>query len=300
MTATHAPAVVAVGGGHGLATSLRAIRMYAGSISAVVSVADDGGSSGRLRAALGVPAPGDIRRCVGALVGEPSVLAASLDHRFSGGELDGHALGNVLLAGLADATGDFTSAVDELARLVNAVGTVIPATVEPVVLVGDGVHGRVAGQVAIKQTGVDHLALDPAAPSSPPAVSKVIEAADQVILGPGSLYTSVLAAAVVPAVREALRATSAQRVYVCNLGPEGRETAGLDAAAHVEALERHGIDVDVVVHHPTALPGRPIPVPVVERPVARLPDGLAHDPVRLGEVLGDLASGVLQGNRATY
>lgn len=292
------PAVVAVGGGHGLAATLRAMRTYAGTISAIVSVADDGGSSGRLRADLGVPAPGDIRRCLTALARDRTPLSAALAHRFTTGDLAGHAVGNVLLAGLADATGDFVSAVDEVARLVDAVGAVIPATSEPVVLVGDGPSGPVTGQVSIKHTGVDTVRLEPAGAVSPPGASKAILAADQVVLGPGSLYTSVLAAAVVPAVREALVATSAQRVYVCNLGTEGRETASHDAAGHVDALVRHGIDVDVVVQHPGALAGDPISVRSVQRPVARA-GGLAHDPSRLGEVLRELAATFLQTRTRT-
>ena len=128
MSASRGPRVAAVGGGHGLAASLQAARRYAGAITAVVAVADDGGSSGRLREVVDQPPPGDLRTCLAALAGDDSLLARSLGHRFEAGELDGHALGNLLIAGLADAGGDFVAAIDEVARLVGAVGRVLPAT----------------------------------------------------------------------------------------------------------------------------------------------------------------------------
>lgn len=280
------PTIVAIGGGHGLAVSLRAARRYAGQITAVVSVADDGGSSGRLRAELGVPAPGDVRRCLAALA-DGNGLAQALEHRFSEGELTGHALGNLLLAGLTDAQGDFVAAIDEVGRLVGASGRVLPAASEPVVLVGRGPHGMVEGQVAIRTATVpvDHISVWPAAPATPPEVAAAILDADQVVIGPGSLYTSVLAASVVPAVREALAATTAQRVYVANLRAEEPEAAGYDGADHLAALHRHGIPVDIVIREPGTLSGAPLPVVVVDRHVAR-PHGLAHDPDLLADALG--------------
>jgi uncharacterized cofD-like protein len=289
---------VAVGGGHGLSTTLRAVRRYAGTVTAVVSVADDGGSSGRLRDALGVPAPGDVRRCLAALAAGDSPLARALEHRMRGGDLGDHPLGNLLLAGLSETEGDFVVAVDEVARLVGAVGRVLPATVEPVSLVGEGVDGPVLGQVAIKQRGARLVWVDPPEPATPPAAVDAILGADQVVLGPGSLYTSVLAAAVVPAVRDALVKTSAQRVYVLNLGQEHAETLRHDAVDHVEALARHGIPIDVVVRHEGSLPGRPLPGAQVELVVAR-EGGLAHDPGRLAATLADLAAGILRPRAPT-
>ena len=205
------PSVVAIGGGHGLSASLRAARRYAGEITAVVSVADDGGSSGRLREALpGLPAPGDVRRCLAALAEDDSPFGRILEHRFGDGELAGHALGNLLLVSLAHEMGSFSAAVDEVAARVGAVGRVLPATVDAVALVGivDGRRGvePVVGQVAVQNTeGVRRLRLSPDSPASPPDVSRAILAADQVVLGPGSLFTSVLAAAIAPDVREAAR-----------------------------------------------------------------------------------------------
>lgn len=300
------PAVVAIGGGHGLSATLRALRHYAGSIVAVVSVADDGGSSGRLRDAHpGLPAPGDVRRCLGALADERSVLGAALDRRFAHGELAGHALGNLVLASFTEALGSFGAAVDELATLVGAVGRVLPATVEPVALEGlrtgpdpsaGGPLHRVLGQVAVQNaTGLARLGLQPRQPASPPEVAEAILAADQVVLGPGSLFTSVLAAAVVPDVNDALVRTGAGVVYVANLAPQPPETAGFTVADEVEALGHHAVHVDVVVADPRRLAGdgcdgyRPDDVALIEAPVADL-TGRSHDPRLLAEALTGLVS----------
>jgi uncharacterized cofD-like protein len=287
---TWRPGVVALGGGHGLAATLRAVCRYAGDITAIVSVADDGGSSGRLRDALGIPAPGDLRRCLVAL-GEPdSLWGRAFEYRFDAGELKGHPLGNLLIAGLAGATGDFTTALAEAGRLVGARGAVLPATVQPVVLNAEVDGEMVVGQVRVKYAPgrIVRVGLEPPDAASPEAAPAAIARADQVIIGPGSLYTSILAVTIVPALREALAARSGGRVYVSNLRPQIPETAGLDVAAHVEALRAHGVEVDVVVHDPNAMPAGRLGVPVVETAVARS-DGLAHDPVRLAAVLSQLA-----------
>ena len=283
------PRVVALGGGHGLATSLRAARQYAGSITAIVSVADDGGSSGRLRQQLGIEAPGDLRRCLVALArDERSVLARAMEHRFEAGELEGHALGNILIAGLASATGDFRAALDEAGRLLDAVGRVLPATTTPVVLKGEAASGSVEGQVNVAEAGrLSAVSLVPPDAEAPPEALDAIAAADQIVIGPGSLFTSVLAVAVVPAIRQALEDTEAQKVYVCNLGAQEKETTGFDGAAHVEALIAHGVTPDVVLADPDGLPAGSPPVIWVERAVAR-PDGLAHDPARLAKALQEL------------
>ena len=282
------PRVVALGGGHGLAASLTAVRAYAGDITAIVSSADDGGSSGRLRQAFDLPAPGDLRRCLTALAEPGSPWAAALEHRFDAGELEGHALGTLLIAGLAEATGDFLGALDQVARLVGAVGRVLPAATEPVVLKAHAGDGEVCGQTAVMRAGrISAVALVPADAQPPPAALEALERADQVVLGPGSLFTSVLAAAVVPALREALASTRATRVYVCNLREQTPETAGYDVAAHVAALTRHGVDIDVVLCHPGGLPTGDLAVRCVERPVAR-PGLTAHDPGKLAVALADL------------
>ncbi|MBA3283228.1 MAG: uridine diphosphate-N-acetylglucosamine-binding protein YvcK [Acidimicrobiia bacterium] len=297
------PAVVALGGGHGLAATLSAARVYAGSIAAIVSVADDGGSSGRLREAMpDLPAPGDVRRCLSALADRGSALARTLEHRFdvADGGLSGHTFGNLLLAALTDELGSFSAAVDEVARLVGAVGRVLPATIGPVALEGrrrppsqpTGPPTLVVGQVAVQNAGgVSVLSLDPARAASPAVVTEVILGADQVVIGPGSLFTSVLAAAIVPDVLAALVATHARRVYVANLAPQVPETQGFDLADHVEALRAHGVPVDVVLcdDHACGLAERESveAVPVVARPLSD-DRGAIHHPERLAAALATL------------
>ena len=285
------PRVVALGGGHGLAATLSSVRRYAGQITAIVSVADDGGSSGRLRAAFGIPAPGDLRRCLVALGDPGSLWARAFEYRFEAGELEGHPLGNLIITGLAAATGDFAAALDEAARMVGARGLVLPATAGPVLLKADVAGHEVVGQVMVQDAAgpISRVELVPADAEPAPGAAAAIAEADQVILGPGSLFTSVLAVTVVPALRQALAARTGGRVYVCNLRPQLPETAGYDAAAHVRALRAHGVEIDVVVIDPRAMPTGSLDVPVVEASLAR-PDGLAHDPVRLAGVLEQLAA----------
>ncbi len=272
-----------------MAASLRAIRTYASEITAVVSVADDGGSSGRLRDELGIPAPGDLRKCLVALGDADSIWTQALEHRFDAGQLSGHPLGNLMIAGLTGATGDFTVALHEVGRLIGAVGRVLPATITPVVLKAEVSGREIEGQVKVAQS--DHIAtvsLVPADALTPMEVPEAIAGADQIVIGPGSLFTSVLAAAIVPDVKAALAATSAQRVYVCNLLPQVPETSGFDVAAHVEALNAHGVVVDIVLCDPRAMA---LGVPtrrVVERDLAR-PNGLAHDPMLLAKALAELS-----------
>ncbi len=283
--------MVAVGGGHGAAQTLRAARRYAGDITAIVSVADDGGSSGRLREQLGIPAPGDVRRCIGALLPEGSPLAGALEHRFGAGELEGHALGNLLIAALAATLGDFAAGVAETARILGAAGRVFPATAIPVVLKGTGENGEVSGQVTIKSHGgVSRVHLAPADAEPPEGAVEAVLAADQIVIGPGSLYTSLLAATAVPALREAIRESAAQRVYVANLREQPPETRGFDVARHVGALLDHGLAIDVVLADPDALSlGEPPPGVRIIR--ARLATGerVAHDPALLASALSCLA-----------
>lgn len=289
------PRVVAVGGGHGLSASIQAVRHYAAHVTAIVSVADDGGSSGRLRDALGISPPGDLRRCLVAMGDPDSVWARAFEHRFEAGDLDGHTLGNVVIAGLSAVTSDFLSALDEAGRLVGMNGNarVLPATAEPVVLEAQADNGTVRGQTAVATTTstgrIRKVSIVPVDAPPPPEAVKAIEEANQVILGPGSLFTSVLAALAPTALRDALTASSAQRVYVCNLGTEVPETVGYDAAGHIEALLDHGVAIDLVLCDPQFYPeleGR-LPVPIHTRKVAR-PDGRAHDPAKLGSALADL------------
>ena len=281
--------VVALGGGHGTAVTLRAARRYAGAITAVVSVADDGGSTGRLREQLDVIALGDLRRCLVALADEGSTLAAAFEHRFSEGDLAGHALGNLVLAGMIEASGGLIPGIEETARLLRAVGRVLPATTERVVLKATGDAGEVNGQVAVSRVGrIDRVSLAPHDAVPPAAVLEDIEAADQVVIGPGSLYTSVLAAAAVEGIAQAIARTTAQRVYVCNLRPQEPETAGYSVGDHLAALGRHGIHVDVVlVDAASPMPRGVLDAAVLERPLSR-ENAPVHDPSRLADALSDL------------
>ncbi|MGQ0521222.1 MAG: gluconeogenesis factor YvcK family protein [Actinomycetota bacterium] len=295
MTAPAGPRVVALGGGHGLAASITAVRRYAGHVTAIVSVADDGGSSGRLREALGISPPGDIRRCLVAMGDPGSLWARAFEHRFEAGELEGHSLGNVVIAGLAATAGDFLAALDEAARLVGVGegGRVLPATATPVVLEAEGESGTVRGQLAVA-TGttagrIKRVSIVPPDAEPPPAALEAIEAADQIVVGPGSLFTSVLAACAAPALKAALGATGARRVYVCNLHPQVPETAGYGAANHVEAVLEHGVAVDEVLCDAGFHPDRrtAVAVPVHVAGLARA-DGRGHDPAKLAAALADL------------
>ena len=284
---TEKPAVVALGGGHGLSATLRAARRYAGDITAVVSVADDGGSSGRLRSAFGIPAPGDLRRCLVALA-EDSMWTGVFEHRFTAGELEGHAFGNLLIAALADYTGDFEVALHETGRLLRLRGQVFPATREAVVLKADVGGASVEGQVAVSQAGrISGVSVIPPDAQTPQGALDAIARADQIVVGPGSLFTSVLAVVAVPAIRDAIAAAQARTVYVCNLRPQVPETAGYDVADHVDALAAHGLVVDVALCHPGALKMGDPGVLCVEEPIAG-PDLIEHDPALLGEALSRL------------
>lgn len=289
------PAVVAIGGGHGLARTLGAARRFAGELTAIVSAADDGGSSGRLRASLAIPAPGDLRKAIGALLVAPERTGPLLEHRFAGGELAGHAFGNLLLAALAATVGDFATAIGDACELLGTLGPVYPATSEPVRLVGETASASVSGQVAVMATpGLIKVHLEPGAPTTPEGALAALGAADLVVLGPGSLYTSVLAALVAPGLAEAVRTSPALVVYVANLQEQHPETTGYDLAAHLAALHAHGVRVDAVLADPTAavrqgeLPGDSV-VHLAE--IARRPDGLVHDEARLAECLARLVGG---------
>lgn len=249
------PVVVAIGGGHGLSRTLGAVRRYASRVTAVVSVADDGGSSGRLRAALGIPAPGDLRRCLSALLPGPSPLGNALEHRFESGELDGHAFGNLLLAALTESCGDFVTAIEEASRLLGTVGTVLPATSEPVTLHATA-HGEdLAGQVRIKSTsGLSRVTLEPKGVKAPKTVLSAVEQADQIVVGPGSLFTSVLAALAPIGMTKAIASARGIKVFVCNLRDQELETKGFDVARHIEVLIDHGFRPDVVLCDTTLMP----------------------------------------------
>jgi uncharacterized cofD-like protein len=280
------PSVVAIGGGLGLSATLRALRRLPVEPVAVVSVADDGGSTGRLRAASERVAPGDLRKSLVALAEGESPLLEVMEHRFTSGELEGHSFGNLLLAAFEESSGSVTSALEQVSQLLGVRGRVLPATADPVELVAELDDGSVlVGQALISSTpGVVRVNLAPL-PTACPEVVEAISDGAAVVLGPGSLYTSVLASAAIPDVRDALCETPAPVVYVCNLGPQVHETDGYDVAAHVAALHRHGIEPDVVLYDPERIGGTGGVVGLRAAPMAA--DGArVHDPELLAAALG--------------
>ena len=255
--------VVALGGGHGLAASLQALRQVTDDLTAIVTVADDGGSSGRLRDELGMLPPGDLRMALAALSGEDDwsqTWSRLLQHRFGGdGPLAGHAVGNLMLAGLAETTG-MVEALDLVGRLVGARGRVLPASTTPLQIVAEVVGldradrsaiTEVTGQVAVATTTGDVCAVR-LLPEDPPACPEAVQAvldADFVVLGPGSWLTSVSTHLLIPELREALAKTAATRVVALNLAPQPGETEGYSPETHLEVLCAHApeLSVDVVV-----------------------------------------------------
>jgi uncharacterized cofD-like protein len=282
--------VVAVGGGHGLAASLRAGRLYAGDLTGIVSVADDGGSSGRLRRQMGIVPPGDLRKCLVALADDDALLARVFEQRFDPDtdELSGHALGNLIIAGLMASAGDVQIGLDEAARLLGARGRVIPAATEPVVLKASSDGGDIEGQTAVMDTAhIQRVSVIPADAAAPAAARAALAAADQIVIGPGSLFTSVLAAVAVTGIAEGIRTASARTVYVANLRPQPAETEGFDVADHVAALVAHGVEVDTVVADSAAMALGRLDVPVLDCALAKA-NGRAHDPARLASALASL------------
>lgn len=269
------PRIVAIGGGTGLSTLLRGLKEHTSNLTAVVTVADDGGSSGKLRAELGIPAVGDIRNCIVALADAeplmgrllqyrfPSVGASTADATGAGGDpgspdaadaqgLAGHAVGNLLLAALcAVEDGDFEEAVREMNRVLAVRGQVVPATATPLVLhaaLEDG--SELEGQSVITGTsGVRRVWVTPTDVAATDDALRAIGDADLIVLGPGSLFTSLIPALLVPGIREAIAASSALRLYTCNVATQEGETFDFDLADHVEALDRHGMAglIDVVL-----------------------------------------------------
>lgn len=238
------PRIVILGGGTGTSNLLRGLREHTSNLTAVVAVSDDGGSSGRLRKAFDMPAPGDLTDCLAALSEHESSLSRLLQHRFvRGEELSGHTFGNLFITTLTEVEGDFGQALRVLNQLLNLSGSVYPATNQPVSLVVTKMDGRiVSGESAVREAAgaVRTVALTPAAPQTLPEVREALLAADLIVLGPGSLFTSTIPPLLVPDVAAALAESRARLVYVSNIMTEAGETDGFDAFDHVAALEAHG------------------------------------------------------------
>lgn len=240
--------VVALGGGHGLASSLRSLVLAGACPVGVVSVADDGGSSGRLREEFGLQPPGDVRKCLVALARSESVWTSVFDFRFNSGELAGHSLGNLIIAGLTEVTGDFTIAIKLAQELIGVEGSLLPSAAAPVTLCAKAGEEIIEGQAKVVQTScIDSVFTIPENPPVPESVLDAIGAAKTIVVGPGSLFTSVLAVLCVPEIREAVRASSAKKIYVVNLRPQQFETLGFDISDHIRALLRHGFVPDLIL-----------------------------------------------------
>ena len=262
------PAVVAFGGGHGLAASLTALRQLTHRLTAVVTVADDGGSSGRLRAEFPILPPGDLRMALAALCGDDQVgraWAAVLQSRFPGdGPLGGHSIGNLLIAGLWQELADPVAGLDMVAAMLHVEGRVLPMAAVPLVIEADVIGAdpaepdevtRVVGQeaVALAAGEIGDVRLVPADPPAVPEALHAIRAADYVVLGPGSWYSSVLPHLLVPELVEAIRSSRARRVLTLNLVPTLDETPAYTASRHIEVLAEHApeLRLDVVVADPS-------------------------------------------------
>jgi len=242
------PHIVVIGGGTGLSTLLRGLKLFTNNLTAIVTVADDGGSSGELRRNLGVLPPGDIRNCLTALSNDETLLTQLFQYRFgSGTGLEGHSLGNLFITALAEITGSFEEAVIESGRVLAVTGRVLPSTLQDVRLVAEiAIPGQdkliqVKGESAITQAGgeIKRIWLEPNNPLAYPPTIQAILSADLIIIGPGSLYTSLLPDLLVPDLVEAVRASKAIKFFVCNVASQPGETQGYTCGDHVHSIERH-------------------------------------------------------------
>ncbi|MBW3612410.1 MAG: uridine diphosphate-N-acetylglucosamine-binding protein YvcK [Chloroflexi bacterium] len=301
------PRIVAIGGGTGLSTLLRGLKGYSANITAVVAVADDGGSSGQLRQQLGIVPPGDIRNCIAALADAEPLMTQLMQYRFPPGSgLDHHAFGNLFIAAMTAVTGDFEEAVRESNRVLAVRGQVLPATSVPLNLSARLASGRTLyGQVGIAQADepIERVAIEPAdVRATQEALERILEA-DLIVIGPGSLFSSVLPNLLISDVRDALAAAPGLKVYVCNVATQPGETEHLTASAHLRALFAHvGTDlVDYVLVN--RAPGRApegwraepvevdarelesLPVVIVEEDVIDPANAHRHDPAKLAAAL---------------
>jgi uncharacterized cofD-like protein len=262
--------VVAFGGGTGLPVLLRGLRDMVGDLTAVVTVADDGGSSGRLRQELGVAPPGDVRNCLVALAGRRR-LAEVFNYRFEApGDLNDHSVGNIIIAALSDMAGGFCEGVEQASRFLRIKGRVLPAAMESLTLVVRYADGSVTrGESVVHETGkqASEVAVEPAGVPAPRGVIEAIEDADVIVLGPGSLFTSTIPALLGGGVREALEDFGGPVVYVANVMTQQGETGGFTVSDHVRAISEH---VGPVVTDVTQETSRPTPSPAT-RPRAPPP-----------------------------
>ena len=302
------PRIVAIGGGTGLSTLLRGLKGYSANITAIVAVADDGGSSGRLRQQLGIVPPGDIRNCIAALADAEPLMTQLMQYRFPPGSgLDDHAFGNLFIAAMTAVTGDFEEAVRESNRVLAVRGQVLPATSVPLNLGAILESGRrLHGQVAISHADepIAQVTIEPDdVRASPEALERILEA-DMIVIGPGSLFSSVLPNLLISDIRDAVAAANGVRVYVCNVATQPGETESFTAAAHLEALFNHVGDQmfdyallnrNHAARRPEGWLGQPVkvderrleelPVTVIEEDIVDIGNAHRHDPAKLAAAL---------------
>ena len=264
------PRIVAIGGGTGLSTLLRGLKEHTSNLTAIVTVADDGGSSGVLREQLGIPAVGDIRNCIVALADAEPLMSEVLQYRFpdsrtdgdagvDAGGLAGHALGNLLIAAMtAVEGGDFEDGIRLMNRILAVRGQVVPVSSTPLTLHASLLDGSVVdGQSKImRSVGIERVWISPGDVEASEDALTAIAEADLIVIGPGSLYTSLLPSLLVPALRDAILQATAPRLYVCNVATQAGETTGFDLAAHVDALATHTSPelIDLVLANNRLLP----------------------------------------------
>lgn len=247
------PKIVTIGGGTGLSTMLRGLKRYSANITAIVTVADDGGSSGRLRRELGVLPPGDFRNCIVALAESEPLMDRLFQYRFGqGSDLDGHSFGNLFIVAMSGITGNFEEAIRESCRVLRVRGQIMPSTLENVTLCAElegKTHVLGESKISAAKVPIERVYLQPERPNAFPDAVRAILDADIVIVGPGSLYTSILPNLLVDGIAKALVSTQALRLYVCNVATQPGETDEFNASDHVQALLRHvrGMPLDLVL-----------------------------------------------------
>lgn len=243
------PSIVAIGGGHGLSSILRGLKLYTEDLTAIVTVADDGGGSGVLREDLNMPPPGDIRNCMEALADTESMMQRLLSYRFTSGRLAGQAFGNLLLAALNGISESFDQAVGRMSDVLAITGRILPVTNADIALEATFANGTsVRGESRIfsfkkaQNCRIREVRLLPEMPPALPAALEAIRQADVILLGPGSLYTSVIPNLLVDGISDAIRNSRAMKIYICNIMTQDGETEGMSAADHIAALLKHGGD----------------------------------------------------------
>jgi len=243
MSRDKGPKIVAIGGGTGLSVLLRGLKLHTNNLTAIIGVADDGGSSGILRRELGVLPPGDFRNCIVAMSDENSLLPELLQYRFSQGNgLKGHSFGNLFITAMSHVAGNFENALQESSKVLAVKGQIIPATTDNLKLSATLSSGEVVeGESKITERGgrIENISIEPQNASAYPKALKEISDADILILGPGSLYTSILPNLMVPGIKNAIHASRSTKIYVCNVATEVGETGGFSMNDHIEALQKH-------------------------------------------------------------